>query len=487
MAPFTAEVSKKYSYDRDEHAEISGGLVGAEKAAREQALHRLTHVFLPGADVTEAGPPGEIASTCGEIEELDLEANPIGDWRPVLDIASQLPKLRWLGLNRLQLAPLSTLPSDFGSAVGRVRSLCLGRTAMEWDQLLLLVSAMPELSSLHFGANGVTSLAPSDTSVSLAERLSKLTVLWVEDNKISSWDSVAPLSELPALEVLNLNGNQISSLPNPLTGFGLLKQIMLRGNPIEGWESITALDSLPSLRDTALRDIPLISKMSASSQRRSIIALLSGLKMLNGSEVGKRERERAERYYLRAISEQYPEGGLPSDAVPEQVPGGSIPDPDQLAALINKLRIPDTAEWRALEKEHPRWRALLCLHGEQRKTAVTSSSSGVISAELIELTIRSTAADAGHLPPITRRLPNGLPVKSIKAMAGAIFKVSLPVAMLPPSHSLTDEAHLGPGGSESFEADRWHLVCRWSLRGRCCCILAHRLTKTIFLRFSTTT
>lgn len=91
--------------------------------------------------------------------------------------------------------------------------------------------------------------------------------------------------------------------------------------------------------------------------------------------------------------------------------------------MFAQLRIPDAAAWRAIEHEHPRWKALLCLHGEQRKSAVTGSSAGVLWAELIELTIRSTAADAGHLPAITRRLPNGLPIKSIKAMAGALFRV----------------------------------------------------------------
>jgi hypothetical protein len=420
MAPFAAEVARKYSYEEDQDADDAGGLVGAGKAGREQALHRLTHVFLPDANVTEAG---ELASVCGAIEELDLEGNPITEWRTVLDIAAQLPRLTWLGLNRLPLAPLSTLPDDFATALGRVRSLCLSRTGMAWDQLLLLASAMPELASLHFGADGVSSLAPSDGSVSLASRLSKLTVLWVEDNAISSWDAVAPLSELPTLQVLNLNCNQISRLPNPVHGFRSLEQILLRGNPIADWESMTAINSFPSLRDAALRDIPLIAGLSASSQRRSIIARLSGLKMLNGSEVRKREREDAERFYLRSISEQYPEGGLPTDAVPEAPPGGVTPDADALAGLVARLRIPDAPEWRAIEAEHPRWRALLCLHGEQRKTAVTGSSTGVISAELIELTIRSTAANAGHLPPITRRLPNGLPIKSIKAMAGALFKV----------------------------------------------------------------
>ena len=133
MAPIAAEVAKKYSYAPDADFEIVNGLVGMEKAGREQQLHRLTHVFLPNADVTDAGPPGEVASVCGEIEELDLESNPISEWAPILDIALQLPGLTWLGLNRLQLAPLPALPESFAVALGRLRSLCLSRTGMAWS------------------------------------------------------------------------------------------------------------------------------------------------------------------------------------------------------------------------------------------------------------------------------------------------------------------------------------------------------------------
>ena len=72
VSAFVAQVEKKYAYVTDT-AYTDGGLVGADRAGREQALHRLERVFLPDAGVTGAGEHGAIAAACGAIEELDLQ------------------------------------------------------------------------------------------------------------------------------------------------------------------------------------------------------------------------------------------------------------------------------------------------------------------------------------------------------------------------------------------------------------------------------
>ena len=57
---------------------------------------------------------------------------------------------------------------------------------------------------------------------------------------------------------------------------------------------------------------------SGAVARRTIIARMGKLVALNGSEVRVREREDAERFYLRAVAQEYPEGGLPKEAVIEK-------------------------------------------------------------------------------------------------------------------------------------------------------------------------
>jgi hypothetical protein len=90
---------------------------------------------------------------------------------------------------------------------------------------------------------------------------------------------------------------------------------MLRGNKLNSWASIDALDAYPCLTEARLAELPLTSAISGAAARRFVIARVHKLKSLNGSEVRPREREDAERFYLRQIAQEYPEGGLPADAV----------------------------------------------------------------------------------------------------------------------------------------------------------------------------
>ena len=87
--------------------------------------------------------------------------------------------------------------------------------------------------------------------------------------------------------------------------------------------------------------------------------------------------------------------------------------------------MPESAAWRAFEAAHPRWRLLLVKQGEQRAmgAAGAGGGSGTLAAELIEVTIRSIAGDTAHVPPCARRLPNGLPLRSVKMIACQLFKL----------------------------------------------------------------
>jgi len=57
------------------------------------------------------------------------------------------------------------------------------------------------------------------------------------------------------------------------------------------------------------------------------------------------------------------------------------------------------------------------------------ASGGVIANELVELTLRAINAEAAHLPAVSRKLPGGLPLKSVKLIACQLFKLE-PTRML---------------------------------------------------------
>ena len=147
---FVSAVRDKYEYRKSEDGSSeagSYGVIGSENTGKKQALDVLKCVYVPDSNIGLAGEPNEISSTCGAIEELDIGGNAFVDWAPVLTIASQLKHLHWLGLDRMQLAPLSEVPPSF-TVFGGLHTLCLSGTGMAWDQFLLLSSAMPLLEEV---------------------------------------------------------------------------------------------------------------------------------------------------------------------------------------------------------------------------------------------------------------------------------------------------------------------------------------------------
>jgi hypothetical protein len=243
-------IRRKYKYKKPEEVDVEANLEDERILAHtgaKQALHLLTRVFMPDENVVSVGEEGELATACGAIEELDLAGNGLQAWGSIVTIVDQLPNLHWLGLNRLRLDPLgAALPTGLASALGGLRTLCLGETGLPWEKMLLLAAATPLLEELHFNGNAVAVLRPAEGGAALEDVLPRLHTLYLEDNLLDSWDALTPLATLPALHTLNVNGNAIPAVP-PLPGFASLRVIMLRGNPISDWSSIDHLDALPQL------------------------------------------------------------------------------------------------------------------------------------------------------------------------------------------------------------------------------------------------
>ena len=123
MSTVTFVAAVRSKYEHKEGSAEGGELVGGDKTGKKQALDVLERVFMPDSNVDGPGPDGEISSVCGAIRELDVAGNRFDSWAPVQAIALQLPKLHWLGVDRMPLAPLSALPDGFASAFGGLRTL----------------------------------------------------------------------------------------------------------------------------------------------------------------------------------------------------------------------------------------------------------------------------------------------------------------------------------------------------------------------------
>ena len=495
--PKTFVAAVRARYEHEVGSQEGGELVGGDKIGKQQALDVLRRVFVPGEGIDSAGPDGEISKVCGAIRELDLGSNPLGTWEPIVKIATQLPALTSITLDKIPLAPLDVLPDGFATTFAKLATLCLNDTGMAWGQLLLIAGSMPALTELHFASNKVASLQPP-TGADVVASLGGVHSLYLEDNLLDSWESVLPIAQLPKLSLLNLNHNQIASVPphagDASAGFGVLKHLMLRANPIKEWASIDALDTFPQLTEMRLAELPLIKDSSGAVARRTIIARLGKLVALNGSEVRVRERDDAERFYLRAVAQGI-EGGLPKEAVIEKTkggadgapaadisderrrqearggrrvrparrrvrppaagsgrargpPGGGGARPFGLRGVPEiELRVPETAEAK-LQQVHPRWADLLRKHGTHASiSGGTKASSGVIANELIEVTMRSLVAETAHLPAASRKLPGGLPLKSVRMIACQLPRLG------PQGHAALRAARAGGRHPEELDDD----------------------------------
>ena len=433
MVAFLAAAAAKYTYAREAArihgdsrvGEVSGELIGEERVGEAQALHSLKRIYLPGAGIDSAGHDRRAVKEIGKCvfaaEELDLSANPLR-WQDVLLITAQLPLMHWISLDESPLCcnPLP-LRDVLGASFRFLHSLSLCRTGLSWASVLAISGATPLLRELQFNNNGLGSLRCGEIGnpitnchlgrlgANSTQPLIGLRALALENNNLRSWDALLPLSFLPSLELLNLNGNAIAQLPIPICGFASLRRLLLRGNALADWNDVVALSGLPRLREARLSDLPLTAPLSAALARRLLIGRLPGVRALNGSQVRIHERDDAERFYLRQMEASYP-----------------TPLPP-----FSDHHVPST-NGRDLAELHPRRRRLLVRYGKHAAIAergVIGPASNLAS-ELIEVLLRATAAEGAALPAAKRNLPACLPIKSVKLIAFQLFKVEPAMQLL---------------------------------------------------------
>ncbi|XP_046601692.1 tubulin-specific chaperone E isoform X2 [Neodiprion lecontei] len=102
------------------------------------------------------------------------------------------------------------------------------------------------------------------------------------------------------------------------------------------WRSISELDKLLSLQDLKFRDNPILKCGTPETTRQLIIARISKLKFLNGTEVWQDERTGAEYDYLKLFGKQW----LDTESIPEKRVE-FITEHPQYPSLIKKYGLPD--------------------------------------------------------------------------------------------------------------------------------------------------
>ncbi|CAA7396528.1 unnamed protein product [Spirodela intermedia] len=374
---------------------VSIQLVG-ENVVREKLsrLEELLSASLSFLGVSSVGHSHEIYSSVPNLKELDLTGNLLSSWQDVGSICEALPALEILNLtnNFLERDTITFIPSK------GLRVLVLNNCGITWEQVETLKLSLSEVEELHLMRNEL-----KISTRSYVQGFDSLKILNLEDNCIDTWDEVLKLSHLKCLEQLHLNKNKLKDVfyppgPDPQndhdghecsTPFENLRCLLLGCNEIEDLASIDSLNLFPNLMDIRLSGNPVADPARGGLPRFILIARLSKVQMLNGSEVTSRERRESEIRYVRLVMVK-----LQSDG-PEEI-----------------------------KRVHPRFAELKIHHGiEDEKPSTQNAATQSMASELISLTLKCVGASMGEKPPMTRKLPPSTTVGKLKVLCESFFKL----------------------------------------------------------------
>ncbi|KAL0351263.1 UNVERIFIED_CONTAM: Tubulin-folding cofactor E [Sesamum calycinum] len=275
-----------------------------------------------------------------------------------------------------------------------------------WRNLYLSATLTTLWTWMDFGNIIKYSVPVQPVSSTVVQGFNSLRLLNLENNCISAWDEIVKLSQLPSLEQLFLNDNNLNHVWYPDCGqldepdngyeshkktfrpFKTLRSLSLGGNNIEDLESVDSLNSFPHLMDIRLSDNPVADLAKGGVPRFVFIARLAKVEVLNGSEVDPRERKESEIRYVRLVMSKF-------HSPPEEI-----------------------------RRLHPRFDELKKIHGieDERPSTVTSGPQKMASG-LISISLKCVGASIGEKPPLAKKLPATTTVGKLKNLCESFFKL----------------------------------------------------------------
>ncbi|KAF8764134.1 Tubulin-specific chaperone cofactor E-like [Argiope bruennichi] len=246
-------------------------------------------------NIDRAGVLRKIDELCHDVEELDLAQNSLNDLNEIDNILQHMPNLSFLNLsyNDMKNAVAEKLTER-----DNLRSLVLNCTYIPWSIVCSFLDAMPNLQELHLSLNDYSYVdLPSN------KQYKNLKQLYICGNQLSSWNDVILIGKtFPNLESLIMANTQITSIPEPSTWENLfphLQTINFNYMLLRDWKDIDRLNHFKRMEDIRLQGIPVLDSLSELERRQHLIAYLPSVIRLNGSAILQKEREDAERAFIR--------------------------------------------------------------------------------------------------------------------------------------------------------------------------------------------
>ena len=274
-----------------------------------------------------------------------------------------------------------------------MKTLVMNDMLISWKVFVEEVLPLfPNVQEVHFRDNFVSN---EDLDGCKIPSLEKLHALNLSGNNISSWESVWKAFSGLEMSRLLLNYNSIKSISHHTNGFASLKSLSVANNFIEDWDSINELNKFPCLEEIRLDNNLIQEKFGVANTRQFTIGRVKGLITVNGSEVRKKEREEAEKYYLKQCGRE----------------------------KQSKSSEDNTFD---ITISHPRYNELVNIYGDPCEAEKQSSQAAKVSHEFVVLYIKSVAASvASNAAPLEKKIPYGLTIHKLKQMCQRLFKLEV--------------------------------------------------------------
>ncbi|VVA94930.1 unnamed protein product [Arabis nemorensis] len=371
---------------------VSIQLLGGDKIQDKLShFEELTSASLSYLGVSSLGVSSDLGSILPNLKQLDLTGNLISDWEEIGALCEQLPALTTLNLSSNSLSnDVTCLPQ-----LKNIRVLVLNNSGMSWTQVEKLRLSLPDIEELHLMGNMISAITSTSSE---NQAFNSLRLLNLDDNCISEWNEVLKLSQLPCLEQLYLNKNKLSNIVHSVNDnesskkssdpFPSLRCLLLGANNLGDLPSIDALNVFPKLVDIRLSDNPITDPVRGGVPRFVLVARLTNVQVLNGSEVRVREKKESEIRYVRMV----------------------------MSKLNN-----NSGE---IELLHPRFYELKKLHGiEDERASAENTGPKNMASGLISITLKCVGPSMGEKPQLTKKLPGSITVGKLKILCENFFKL----------------------------------------------------------------
>ncbi|KAF0974939.1 hypothetical protein FDP41_006044 [Naegleria fowleri] len=311
----------------------------------------------------------------------------------------------------LQESKVSKIQEGLGSLFGNVKSIDLTANLItSWSQVEIILKEFPKLQNLILSSNRFSSLEIQNTQPYVSVKI------LVMNDVAMNWgifaEKILPL--FPQVEEVHFRDNNVTDqdLERTLLNYNSLKRIQclnreefpslkslsVTNNNIEEWDSINELNKFSCLEELRLDNNAIQEKYGVTNTRQGVIARIKSLQTFNGSEIKKKEREDAEKYYLKQCGR------------------------DKMALMSSESS--SNSNYMNFLEMHPRYEELVSMYGDPCENESSSSATTRVSNEFVSLYIKNVAASvASHGHIVEKKIPYGLTIKKLKLMCQRLFKL----------------------------------------------------------------